>query len=120
MLVATSIFGQQPLNEKLLNTTDLYTSEMEFQEMATPNFSDNSTTEDASSLQLIVCGPGSHGRVDARAQGGRLFYQWFQDGNLLASGTLSVILQYPCSGGTSMVRDATGASQVGIIAQWCR
>ena len=69
MLVATSIFAQQPLNEKLLNTTDLYTSKMESQEMATPNFSDNSTTEDTSSQQLIVCSPGSHGRVDVRAQG---------------------------------------------------
>lgn len=120
MLVATGIFAQQPQNEKLLNTTDLYTSETESQEMASPNFSDTSTTEDASSLQLTVYGPGPYGQVDGRAQGGTLPYQWFQNGNLVASGTLSVLLQYPCSGGTLMVKDATGASQIEIITQWCR
>ena len=120
MLVTTSIVAQQPQNEKLLNTTDLHTSEMESQEMAAANFSDASTTEDASSLQLTVYGPGPYGQVDRRAQEGRLPYQWFQNGNLIATGPQSITLQYRWNGGTLMVKDAIGATQIEIITIWCK
>lgn len=112
LAVASLVFAQQNENDSLVNAIEPQESEIKSQNLIAFH-----EVSDAAPLSLSVFGPGPYGQVDGNASGGNPPYSWYKNGVLVASGTSSVTLQFPCAGGVLTVKDSSGASKTEIITQ---